>query len=242
MDNPLYVTLSRQIGLDRAMRIVANNIANMTTTGFRREGAVFAEVVDQLRVDGGAVSQTAALVRTTDYSQGALRKTGNDFDLAIEGDGFFVVETPDGLALTRNGSFTRAATGEIMTADGARLADEGGAPIQAPPTDEPIVIAADGTMSVGGQPIARVGVVTVADQSALTRKAEGRFVLPEGAADFAPAENARIFQGFLEQSNVNPVREMTRMIEIQRAYEAGQSLLSSDDERQRLAARVMSGA
>lgn len=242
MDNPLYITLSRQVGLDRAMRIVANNIANMTTTGFRREGAVFAEIVDKLRVDGGAVSQTAALVRTTDFSQGVLRQTGNDFDLAIEGDGFFVVETPDGLALTRNGNFTRAATGEIMMADGARLADEGGAPIQVPPTDEPIVIAADGTMSVGGQPIARVGVVTVADETALTRKAEGRFVLPEGAAEFAPAENARIFQGFLEQSNVNPVREMTRMIEIQRAYEAGQALLSSDDERQRLAARVMSGA
>lgn len=241
MDNPLYITLSRQVGLNQAMQIVAHNLANATTPGFRREGAVFAEIVDKLRVDGGSIAQTSALVRTTDFTQGALRPTGNDFDLAIEGDGFFVIDTPDGLALTRGGSFTRAATGEIVTPGGGRLADEGGAPIQAPPTNEQIVISADGTMSVGGQPVARVGVVTVPDKTTLTRREDGQFIPAGGAAEFIPAEDVTVAQGYLEQSNVNPILEMSRMIEIQRAYEAGQSLLQSDDERQRLAARVMAG-
>lgn len=242
MDNPMLATLSRQVGLDQAMRIVANNIANISTAGFRREGAVFAEIVSKVNVDGGAISQTAALVRTTDYAQGVLHKTGGTFDIAIEGDGFFLIETPDGPALTRAGAFTRAATGELMAPDGARLLDAGGAPVVTPQTDEPIAISTDGTVSAGGAPVAQIAVVTVEDLSSLTRMAEGRFAPPNGVADIAPVEDPRVFQGFVEHSNVNPVRELTRMIEIQRAYEAGQALLTQEHERIRQATRVMSGS
>lgn len=238
MDNPVYATLSRQVGLDRAMRVVANNLANISTTGFRREGVVFGEWVDRLAIDGGALAQTEALVRITDFAQGVLRATGGAFDLAIEGDGFFMVETPNGPALTREGAFTRSATGEIVAPDGARLLDEGAAPIVAPPGAEKITISPDGAMSADGRPLARIAVVTVADKSTLTRIAENRFEL-DGPP--LPSIDASIIQGSLEQSNVNPVSELTRMIEIQRAYEAGQSFLRSEDERIRQATRLMAG-
>lgn len=238
MDNPIYATLSRQVGLDRAMRVVANNLANLSTTGFRREGVVFGEWIDRLAVDGGALAQTEALVRVTDFGQGVLRATGGDFDLGIEGDGFFMVETPSGPALTRAGAFVRSSTGEIVTPDGARLLDAGAAPIVAPPGVSRITIAADGAMSGDGRPLAQIAVVSVPDNTALTRIANGRFKFD---GPLAPATDATIFQGSLEQSNVNPVRELTRMIEIQRAYEAGQSLLQSEDERMRQASRLLTG-
>lgn len=240
MDNPFYVTLSRQVGLDRAMRIVANNIANISTDGFRREGAVFVEWVDRIAVDGGALAQTGALARTTEFSQGALRKTAGRLDLAIEGDAFFMLETPEGLALTRAGAFTRAADGSVVAPDGARLLDQGGGPVILPPGALEVDIASDGSLSVDGAPVAQVGKVSVADPSVLERRAANRF--DPANAELLPAPDAIIAQGFLESSNVNPVRELTRMIEIQRAYEAGQSLMKSEDERQRQAIRVMGSA
>ncbi|MFV0475639.1 MAG: flagellar hook-basal body complex protein [Pikeienuella sp.] len=239
MDNPGYVTLSRQAGLAKDMRIIANNLANMSTDGFRREGAIFAEMVDRLNVVGGAVAETAARARVTDFSQGVLTMTGGAFDLAIEGEGFFQIETPAGPGLTRAGAFTRSADGELMDHSGRRLLDEGGAPVFAPADAREIAIATDGTISADGQPIGRVGLVTVADRSALTRGEGGVFFSDEAPV---PAEEAAIFQGFRENSNVNPVREIARMIEVQRAYEAGQNLLGAEDERIRQAIRVIGAA
>ncbi|WP_340108168.1 flagellar hook-basal body complex protein [Pikeienuella sp. HZG-20] len=240
MDNPGYVTLSRQSGLLKDMQIIANNIANASTTGFRREGAVFAEMVDRLNVVGGGTAQTAARVRVTDFQQGALAPTGGAFDFAIEGDGFFMIETPDGPALTRAGSFVRNPDGELATKDGLRLLDEGGAPLFAPPDAREMTVATDGTLSADGQPIGRIGLVTVADTSSLTRSGAGLFTTEE---PLLPAEEASIFQGFVERSNVDPIREISRMIEVQRAYEMGQNFLNAEDERMRQAVRVIgSGA
>lgn len=239
MDNPGYVTLSRQAGLLKDMRIIANNIANLSTDGFRREGAIFAEMVEKGALIGGASAQTAARVRVTDFGQGALQRTGGEFDLAIEGDGFFLVETPQGQALTRAGSFVRSAEGELMTRDGFRLLDEGGAPLFAPAGARDIAFATDGTVSADGQPVGRVGVVTVEDRSALVRRDSGLFTTDE---PILPAEEATVFQGFVEQSNVNPVQEIARMIEVQRAYEAGANFLSAEDERMRQAIRVIGSA
>ncbi len=239
MDNPGYVTLSRQAGLVKDMRIIATNIANLSTDGYRREGAIFAEMVEKGALIGGASAQTSARVRVTDFSQGALQRTGGDFDLAIEGDGFFLVQTPDGQALTRAGAFLRNDAGELVTRDGNRLLDEGGAPLFAPAEAREITVATDGTLSADGQPIGRVGIVTVEDPSQLTRRESGLFTTEEA---LIPAEEASVFQGFVEESNVNPVREIARMIEVQRAYEAGANFLNSEDERMRQAIRVIGSA
>ncbi|MEM9043657.1 MAG: flagellar hook-basal body complex protein [Pseudomonadota bacterium] len=228
MDNPGYVTLSRQSGLMAKMNAIANNIANLSTDGFRREGVVFAEVIDALAVEGGALSQSAARVRMTDYSQGALRQTGGTFDFAIEGDGFFLIEDQEGLALSRAGSLAQNEFGELVTAEGRRVLDIGEAPILVPAEVQNLAVGTDGTISADGVPIAQLGLVTVADRMLLTRQESGLLTTDQ---QLVPAENAAVFQGFVEQSNVNPVWEITEMIEVQRAYEMGQAFLQSEDER-----------
>ena len=239
MDNPGYVTLSRQSGLLDKMGAIANNIANLSTDGFRRESVVFAEVVEALTVEGGAVSQAAARVRTTDFSQGPLRQTGGILDFAIEGDGFFLVEDQAGPVLSRAGSFAQNEVGELVTAEGRRVLDIGEAPILIPAEIRSVSVGTDGTISADGDPIAQLGMVRVADTSLLRRQESGLLFTDQ---PLLPAENASVFQGFVEQSNVNPVVEITEMIQVQRAYEMGQAFLQAEDERIRQFIRKASQA
>lgn len=228
MDLAGYVALSRQTGLEKELQAVANNIANLNTTGYRREGVVFAEMVEALPTEGGGVAMTEARGRFTDALQGALVQTNGALDLAIEGDGFFRVLTPQGERLTRAGAFTRNAEGEIVNMDGHALLDEGGGPIAIPFEIENIGVSSDGTLSGDGDPIALVGLVTVEDETTLFREAG---VLFRSEGEVLPVERPRILQGHLEQSNVNAVAEIARMIEVQRAYELGQRLLDDEDQR-----------
>jgi flagellar basal-body rod protein FlgF len=239
MDNPSYVTLSRQTGLLKNLDVIANNIANMSTTGFCREGAIFTEIVERLSVLGGSSSQSGARARMTDFGQAALRATGGAFDLAIEGEGFFLIESEAGPGLTRAGAFVRNSDGDITTADGRRLLDAGEAPAFIPADAWVVAIATDGTISADGQPIGQVALVTVEDLSSLTLSQGGAFTTDQ---PLIPAENASIFHGCVEGSNVDPVRELTRMIEVQRAYEMGQTFLSNEDERMREVVRVIGAA
>lgn len=239
MDNPVYITLSRQVGLSKDLRIIANNIANMSTDGFRRESAVFAEMVNRLDASGGSIAQSNAQVRSTDFSQGGLRKTGGELDLAIEGEGFFLIETEAGQALTRAGSFSQSVDGELVTSAGRRVLGEGGVPIFVPGDARSISFGADGSVSADGQPVGRLALATVGDLTTLTRREDGLF---ETDAPLEALEEGAVRQGFVEQSNVSPVRELTRMIEVQRAYEMGQSFAKTEDERMRQAVRIMGGA
>jgi flagellar basal-body rod protein FlgF len=236
MDLAGYVALSRQSGLANELQSVANNIANLSTTGYRREGVIFAEHVKALPTEGGRVAMTEARARYLDELQGALEETGGRLDLAIEGDGYFIVRTPEGERLTRAGVFTRSAEGVIVSMDGHPLLDEGGGEITIPFEATSIGVSSDGTISVDGGPVARIGLVTVEDQTGLVREAG---VLFRARAGTVPLEDGRIVQGFLEQSNVNPVGELARMVEVQRAYEYGQKLLDQEDERIRLVVRVL---
>lgn len=230
MEHAGYTTLSRQRGLAREMQIVANNIANAATTGFRAEGLIFSEYVQG--VDNGAsLSMGQGNVRSTSFDQGTLTQTGGTYDFAIEGDGFFLVETPEGERLTRAGAFSPSAAGELVTPDGLRVLDAGGAPLFVPPGTQ-ITVAADGTLSADGQPLGQIGLVRPLDPSDMIRESG---VLFRTEAGFEPAETARVVQGFIENSNVNSILELTRMIEVQRAYELGQSFLESEDERVRTA-------
>ena len=199
MDNATYTTLNRQSGLLREMSAVANNIANLSTTGFRKEGVIFAEFVADLEGSEPSLSMASAEGRIIDLAQGPLTRTGGTFDFAIEGEGFFMIETPDGNQLTRAGSFTPSPEGELLTPDGYRLLDTGGGPVFAP-----------------------------TDAGDLTHRGGTRFAV---AGPVDPVEGGSLFQGFLENSNVNAVEEITRMIEVQRAYEMGQGFLDSEDQR-----------
>ena len=236
MDLAGYVALTRQSGLAKELQSVANNIANVSTTGYRREGLLFAEEVKALPVEGGSVAMTAARARYTDELQGALVETGGTLDLAVEGEGYFTVMTPQGERLTRAGAFTRNADGIVVTMDGHPLLDEGGGEITIPFEARNVAVSADGSVSVDGAPVARVGLVTFEDSTRLFREAG---VLFRADAEPMPVEDGRVVQGFLEQSNVSPVAEMARMIEVQRAYEYGARLMDQEDERIRQVVRVL---
>ena len=227
MDNAGYVTLTRQNGLMRELQAVAHNIANASTTGFRREGVIFSEYVRGLHGTEAALSMARGDARQTWLNQGGLNFTGGQLDLAIEGEGFFRIETDQGERLTRAGHFSINAQGEIVNHDGYRLLDDGGAPILVPPGAQ-LAVARDGTISADDEPVAQLGMVRPEDPSQLSRVAG---TLLEARGGLLPAEDSVIHQGFLEESNVNPMAEMARLIEVHRAYEAGQKFLDREDER-----------
>ena len=228
MDNSGYTTLTRQSGLLREMQSVANNIANISTTGFRREGVVFSEYVKALGTDP-SLSMATANVRVINLEQGVLTQTGGSFDFAIEGDGFFMVESPEGPLLTRAGAFTPSQEGELVTPDGLRLLDAGGAPIFIPPDARSISLAADGTLTADDRPLTQIGLYLPADPNDLSHRDGVRFATPGGTEPVI--EGAVILQGFVEGSNVDAISEIARMIEVQHAYEMGQKFMDKEDER-----------
>ncbi|MEL7540853.1 MAG: flagellar hook-basal body complex protein [Pseudomonadota bacterium] len=226
MSNSIYATLSRQDGLLKELQVVANNIANTNTTGYKTDRAVFAEYVMATGPNTPSLSMGGLAGHSFDLTQGTVKFTGGQFDLAIQGDGFFAVETDAGQRLTRAGAFQISADGELIASDGAKVLSNGGGPIQIPPDAEGVSIAGDGTISADGQVIDQVGVFIANGQ--LQRQTDTRFTAEGGSQ---PAEFATVLQGALEASNVSPVLEMARMIEVQRAYEAGQAALEKEDQR-----------
>ncbi len=228
MDAAGYTALTRQSGLMREMQVVANNIANLSTTGFKREGVVFSEHVARM-AEGPSLSMANGNARHVDLSQAGISKTGGSFDFAVQGEGFFLVETPDGERLTRAGSFTPSPAGELVTPEGFRLLDQGGAPVFVPSGAGAVALSQDGTLSAGGAPLARIGLWRPADPLSLQHQAGTLF----SAAEMEPVDGAVLMQGYLEDSNVEPVSEIARMIEVQRAYEMGQTFMDREDQRMR---------
>ncbi len=229
MDAAGYTTLTRQAGLMSEMQVVANNIANISTNGFRREGVIFAEYVAALD-NGPSLSMAHATGRMVDLGQAGLSQTGGTFDFAIQGDGFFLIDTPQGQQLTRAGSFTPSAEGELMTPDGFRLLDQGGAPVFVPPDAGRVAMGADGTLSANGVPLGKIGLWQPVDPLQLQHQSGTMFASPSGVE---PATGGTVMQGYLEDSNVDAVSEIARMITVQRAYELGQTFLDREDARVR---------
>ena len=226
MSNSIYTTLARQDGLLKEMQVVANNIANTNTSGYKADRAIFAEYVMATGQDTPSLSMGGLAGHSFDLTQGTVKFTGGQFDLAIQGEGFFALETDNGQRLTRAGAFQISAEGELVTGDGAKVLSEGSSPIQIPPEAENVTIAGDGTISSAGQIIGQVGIFSPTGQ--LQRETDTRFVADGGVQ---PVEGAAVLQGALEASNVSPVLEMARMIEVHRAYEAGQTLMEQEDQR-----------
>ncbi len=227
MNNSIYVTLSKQAGLSKELNSVANNIANANTSGYRREGFLFSEYIQRLEPQDRSVSQANVGGHFFDASQGALASTGGTFDVAIDGEGYFVVETPRGERLTRQGSFMLDAEGLLVTPDGDRLLGEGGSPVTIPAEASNITVAPDGTIAADGAPIGKLGLVTI-EATALAREGDNLFRATE---EYQTVEFPKLRQGFVEASNVNAVIEVSRLIEVQRAYELNQQLMKDEDER-----------
>lgn len=226
MDNAIYASITRQSGLMKEMEVIANNIANANTTGYRREGVIFSEFMAETGEDSAPLSMAWAHGRLTDLTPGGITGTGGALDFAIEGEGFFQVQTPDGIQLTRAGSFMRSAEGQLVTPDGYPALDQGGAAIVVP--NDKIGAGADGTLSTNGQPFAQLGIVQPTPDSQILYAGGTRFSV-EGATE--PVIEPKVVQGQVENSNVNPVQEISRMVQVQRAYELGQSFIDKEDQR-----------
>ncbi len=227
MDNAGYVGLSRQAGLMRELNIVANNLANMNTNGFRRESAIFAEHVAALENGDPSLSISTQSRRFVDTSAGEAAVTDQPFDMAISGDGFFLVEAPGGERLTRDGAFSLNDNRELVNAQGFRVLDEGGSAIVIPPGQNDVSVSVDGSIVANGQPVARLGVVT-ADPAFMVREGNNMFRAENG---FDAVLDPQVRQGALEGSNVNAVEEMARLIVVQRAYEASKRFVDDENER-----------
>ena len=227
MENSAYIALSRQSSLRSELNIVANNIANANTTGFKREGMVFQEYLNKPAHDKQQFSfvQGAGLAR--DLSDGALHTTGNSFDLGLSGEGYFVVETPQGQRFTRNGRFQMNAEGNLTTAQGYQVLS-GGAPINIPQDQGRLNVSKDGTISTDEGEIGKVDVVKFDDPRELKKAAGGLYLTTQPPQ---AAENYTIQQGMLEDSNVEPILEMTRMMTLNREYSSIQKFTQAEDQR-----------
>jgi flagellar basal-body rod protein FlgF len=230
MDNSFMVGLSAQQVLRQRMDTTANNLANMTTAGFKAERLVMRELSERPAAAHDTPQDIAfvdAWMLQRDFSTGPLEQTGNPLDMAIEGEGFFVVQTAEGEAYTRDGRFALDAQGRIVTHSGKLVMGEGG-PITIDPQGGPVSVSREGSVSQ--------------DEALLGTFRTAAFDTPEGlekvgdnlwrATDEAPRppQNSRIAAGFVEGSNVNAVAELTQMIEISRAYQSVSKMISQSDE------------
>jgi flagellar basal-body rod protein FlgF len=235
MDNTLLVSLSQQLASYRSMDVIANNMANMSTPAYKRESMKFEEYVQQSRpAEGETGTQRISFVQDKgtlrDLTQGALTHTGAPFDLAISGKGYFTIQTPNGdTRYTRNGHFTLDGNGQIVTEGGGVLQADGG-PVQITNDDGDIHIAQDGTITGARGQLGKLKLVTFNDEAAL--KKEGASLYSTTQQPNA-VETPVIVQGSLEESNVQPVLEISHMLDVMRAYQTTANLTQSQEELKR---------
>lgn len=238
MDNASYVTLSRQAALSRQMEVIANNIANVSTPAFQGENVIFAELLQRTGTgETLSFAQDRGQVRNT--AEGPLSATGNTLDFAISGSGYFVVETEDGERYTRAGRFQLDSEGRLVTHEGHPVLSVTGRPITTRPADGPIEVTRDGVVSGARGIIGRIEVVTFEDEQKLRKLAGGLYETSERPV---ASEDAEIIQGMIEQSNVEPVIEITRMITVMRSYNSAQTLLETEHDRERKAINTIVSA
>ena len=235
MTSALYVSMSKQMVLHKQMEAIAQNLSNITTPAFKSERVLFKEYLLP-GPDGNSVSYVAQDRIVRDMSPGSYSHTGNDLDIAVNGAGWFVVQAEEGELYTRRGHFKLDENRTIVTATGEPILADDGSEITLKKGDGVITISSDGTITAESGALGRLRVVTFEDDSVLQKVASGLFATTEQPTDLSP-EETRVQQGALETSNVNPILEMTRMIDVLRSYQSTQKLAQTDHDLQRRAIR-----
>ncbi len=251
MENALLIGLSRQMALSHELDVVANNIANIDTTGYKSDRQSFIEYLmpgaanEQFTGRDRRMSFVEDRATWIDYSPGALTRTGDPLNVAIDGKGYFVVQTPRGQRYTRNGAFSTDATGTLVTSDGYQVLGDGG-PITFQPNDHNVTISESGIITVqeGAStveaPRGRLQLADFARPQLLQKDGSSTFLAPNGVnADPAPA-GTRVVQGTVEKSNVNAIAEMARMIQITRSYSDIANILQQQGDQRRNALQQLS--
>ena len=230
MENSLYVALSRQIALSENMAIIANNVANISTPGFRGQNMIFEEYIEDPR----GLEEPLSMVLDYGHYQvtdaGPISLTDNPLDVALEGPGFFGVQTQDGIQYTRAGNFTLTSEGRLVTPLGFTVASAGGGEIIIPREAREVRIDENGSISTEQGELGQIMVMEFANDQNLDPVGNGLYATDDAGI---PAERTRVMQGMIESSNVQGVVEMTRMIEVSREYQALQRVIQNEHDRQR---------
>lgn len=235
MDNTLYVALSHQMAMQRQMDIIANNIANASTTAFRNESVLFEEYVVNTDPALNQINNQIAFVQdrgvVRNLAEGEFTKTDNELDCAISGKGYFQVQDPDGnIYYTRNGHFHVDDQGQIVTTKGDPVLDSFGQPITVNLNDSTINIADDGTITAASGRRGRIGVVSVPNEQDMESIGDSMFKTDQKVT---PTDKVKIISGMLESSNVEPIIELTKMVDVLRSYQSTAKLLQTFEDLQR---------
>lgn len=249
MSKGIFTAVSGAMAQSAKLDTVANNLANVNTTGFKRDGQLFREYLTSYNKEPGAIEapRVAATIDSfyalnggdksyvdldgsySDFSQGTIRQTGNKLDFAIEGDALFEVATPDGLRFTRAGNFSVDGDGRLITKQGYPVQRQGGGEFRFTTTD--ISISSNGEVFDGGQSLGQLALTTIGNKDALSKQGASLFALRDALdARASQAPDAKVHQGSLEGSNVNVIREMTDMIAATRTFESTQKAIQAYDQ------------
>jgi flagellar basal-body rod protein FlgF len=241
MDNALLVGISRQVTLGRELEVVANNLANLNTTGYKSDSSIFEQFLmpeasaEAFPPGSRQIAYVQDRATWHNLSPGPLQRTGGPLDVAIDGNAFLVVQTAAGQRYTRNGALQISSTGALVTSAGDPVLGVGG-PIQFQITDHDISIGEDGTITVREGASAtsdsvrgQLQLAQFANAGALQKQGANLFSAPAGVTSQPAPANVRVVQGSIEQSNVSAVTEMARMVEITRTYEQISSLLQQEN-------------
>jgi len=230
MESSLYVGLSRQMVLNRAMTLVANNVANANTAGYRAQNPLFQEYVSKEKYDKNDLSMVYDQGQYDSTQAGTIQLTGNPYDVALSGPGFIGIQSPSGQTqYTRAGNFTVNNNNELVTSSGFKVAGPGGDGITIPTNAKEVKITDEGEVAADGNIVGRIGIFEFDNLQILKPEGNNLYSAPVPGR---PAVDTKMIQGSLEGSNVNAIQETTRMIEILRSYQSAMRMVQNEQERQ----------
>ncbi|KAB2943253.1 MAG: flagellar basal-body rod protein FlgF [Hyphomicrobium sp.] len=237
MQSGLYVALSSQMAFQKRMDTIANNVANASTPGFRREEIKFEAMLDQ------AASEPVAFASTGDTyikrDPGQIIRTGNPLDVAVQGDAWLGIQTPSGTVYTRDGRMQITAEGQLQSIAGYPMLDAGGAPIQINPNAGPLQIASDGMITQNGLQLGAIGLFTIDPGASLSRFENSGVIPDQPAVPTLDFNRFGVVQGHIEGSNVNPMWEMSQLILASRSYDAVSNSIDQSEDSLREAIKAL---
>lgn len=237
MSTDLYVAASAQVALSRRMEAIANNIANMNTAGYRAAGVKFEQALTSVGDQSVAFASpgTTYIVRDT----GPVNYTGNSLDVAIDGDGWLGLQTPDGTVYTRDGRMHMTDLGELRSAANYPVLDAGGAPVSLDPSAGPVTIGENGGISQGGKQVGAIGMFLIPPDATLTRHDNSAVIPNKPVESVADLTTNSMRQGYIEGANVNPILEMTKLIEVSRTFDQAATAIEQSDSMSQEAIRTL---
>ncbi len=236
MENPIYISLSRMMALRNQMDVVANNVANANSTAYKQQRVLFSEFLKKPAM-GEQISMVRDRATVRDMSQGPLTATNNPLDLAINGKGFFVVDTLNGPRYTRNGRFQLDGKGGVVDVNGLPVLDAKSKPVTIPAGASRVRVTSDGSVLTDLDPtnaVAKIAMVSFEKEHQLVQVGAGLFTTASPDQQPIPAsKDIKVTQGMIEESNVKPILEMTNMIGVLRQYQGMQKIIDAEHERQK---------